>query len=39
VPRSEAVLRFSMNARHTREDLDLALDALERATTTVRQVA
>jgi 8-amino-7-oxononanoate synthase len=31
VPRGEAVLRFSMNARHTEEDVDRALDALDRA--------
>jgi 8-amino-7-oxononanoate synthase len=31
VPRGEAVLRFSMNARHTNRDIDTALAALDRA--------
>ena len=31
VPRGEAVLRFSMNARHTNQDIDESLDALDRA--------
>jgi len=42
VPRGEGVLRFSMNARHTEEDIDVALTALERAfarTADARRVA
>jgi 8-amino-7-oxononanoate synthase len=35
VPREEAVLRFSINARHTREDVDTALEAVGRAFRTV----
>lgn len=36
VPRGEAILRFSVNARHTNEDVDRALDALARVTRRVR---